>query len=80
MSNHVHEPCAMRDLEVRSLSDHEWRVSDRRCHERSPEKVLGYIEKRGSAFEVMNIDAPRRHVMYGRFDSAIASFATVFPT
>jgi hypothetical protein len=79
MSNQGHEPCATGDLEVRSLSDHEWRVGDRRCHESSPAKVLGYIEKRGSAFEVMNIEAPRRHVMFDHFESAVASFASAFP-
>ena len=80
MSNQGHEPCATGDLEVHSLSDHEWRVSDRRRHERSPEKVLGYIEKRGAAFEVMNIEAPRRHTMFDHFESAVASFASIFPT
>ena len=79
MSNQSHEPCALRDLEIRSLSDHEWRVGDRRCYERSPEKVLGYIEKRGSAFEVMNIEAPRRHVVFDHFELAVASFASVSP-
>jgi hypothetical protein len=51
MSNQGHGPCATGDPEVRSMFSHEWHVSDRRCHERSPEKVLGYIEKRGSAFD-----------------------------
>lgn len=76
MSNQCHEPCAAEDLEVRCLSDHEWRVGDRRRDERSPEKVLGYIEKRGSAFEVLDIESPRRHVMFDRFESAVASFTS----
>ena len=46
------EACAAENLELLNLSDHEWRVGDRRCDERSPEKVLGYIEKSGSTFEV----------------------------
>jgi hypothetical protein len=37
------------------LSDHEWRVADRRQDEQSPEKVLGYINQSGSIFEVLNI-------------------------
>ena len=80
VSNQWHEPCAAADLEVCSLSDHEWRVGDRRRNERSPEKVLGYIEKRGPVFEVMNMEAPRRHLMFDRFESAVASFASVLPT
>ena len=77
MSNHDHEPCAPEDLEVRHLSDHEWRVGDRRRDERSPQKVLGYIQKRGLSFEVMNIEAPRRHYLFDRLDAAIASFTAV---
>ena len=80
MSNQSHEPCAPGDLEVRSLSDHDWRVGDRRCHERSPKKVLGHIGKRGSAFDVMNIEAPRRHVLFDNFESAVASFTSDVPT
>jgi hypothetical protein len=77
VSNHDHEPCAPEDLEVRHLSDHEWRVGDRRRDERSPQKVLGYIQKRGLSFEVMNIEAPRRHYLFDRLDAAIASFTAV---
>jgi len=75
VSNQDHEPCAPEDLEVRQLSDHEWRVGDRRRDERSPEKVLGYIQKRGLSFEVMNIEAPRRHYLFDRLEAAVASFA-----
>lgn len=76
MSNHSHEPRAVEDLEVRLLSDHEWRVGDRRRDERSPQKVLGYIEQRGLTFEVLNMEAPRRHSVFGRLESAVASFTT----
>lgn len=75
MSNHHHEPCAAEDLEVCVLSDHEWRVADRRQDEQSPEKVLGYINHSGSTFEVLNIEAPRRHLTFGQFHTAVASFA-----
>jgi hypothetical protein len=74
MSNHTYAPCAAEDLEVRLLSDHEWRVGDRRRDEQSPENVLGYIEQRGSAFKALNIEAPHRHVMFDRLESAVASF------
>lgn len=79
-SIHYQDPCAMDDLEVRNLSDHEWRVGDRRCHERSPAKVLGYIEKRGPVFEVLNIREPRLLLIFDRFQAAVASFAAPFPT
>ena len=72
-------PCAADDLEIRNLSDHEWRVGDRRCHERSPAKVLGYIEKCGSAFEVLNLKKPRQLFIFDRFDAAVASLAALSP-
>ena len=78
-SNHYQDPCAVEDLEVRNLSDHEWRVGDRRCHERSPAKVLGYIEKCGSAFEVLNLKEPRRLFIFDRFEAAVASLAAPSP-
>ena len=68
-------PCPFENLEVRRLSDHEWRVGDNRCLERSPEKVLGYIEQSGSSFDVLNVRAPDRHVICDRFETAVASFA-----
>ncbi|TFB66785.1 hypothetical protein [Cryobacterium sp. Hz9] len=74
MSNNQHEPCAAADLELCILSDHEWRVADRRQDEQSPEKVLGYINQSGSLFEVLNIEAPRRHLTFNQFHSAVESF------
>ncbi|MDJ0350575.1 hypothetical protein [Cryobacterium sp. PH29-G1] len=70
-----HEPCTLEDLEVLAISDTEWRVGDRRRGEQSPEKVLGYIEQRGSTFDVLNVDTPGRHVTFPHLNSAIESFA-----
>ena len=77
--NPYQDPCAVEDLEVRNLSDHEWRVGDGRCHERSPAKVLGYIERCGSAFEVLNLKEPRRLFIFDRFEAAVASLAAPSP-
>jgi len=52
-------------------------VGDWRRDERSPEKVLGYIQQHGSSFEVLNIEAPRRHVTFDHVESAVASFTTL---
>ena len=73
-------PCAADDLEVRNLSDHEWRVGDRRCHERSPAKVLGYIEKCASTFEVLKLKEPQEVFIFDRFEAAVASFASAVST
>ena len=78
-SNPDQDPCTVEDLEVRNLSDHEWRVGDRRCHERSPAKVLGYIQKCGSVFEVLNLKEPRQFFIFDRFEAAVASLAAPFP-
>lgn len=43
-------PCPVENLEIRRLSEYEWRVGDNRCPERSPEKVLGYIGQCGSSY------------------------------
>jgi len=75
MSNHHHEPCTAEDLEVCDISDHEWRVADRRQDEQSPEKVLGYINHSGSTFEVLNVEAPYQDLRFGEFHKAVASFA-----
>ena len=73
-------PCAADDLEVRNLSDHEWRVGDRRCHEKSPATVLGYREKCASTFEVLNLEDPRQVFIFDRFEAAVASFASAVST
>lgn len=77
MSNRNHEPCGAEDLELCVLSDHEWRVADRRQREQSPEKVLGYINHSGLSFEVLKVEAPREHPRFGRLDEAVASFVVV---
>ena len=71
MSNHHHEPCTAEDLEVCDISDHEWRVADRRQDEQSPEKVLGYINHSGSTFEVLNIEEPYQDLRFGEFHKAL---------
>ena len=75
LNHHHHEPCAAEDLELCVLSDHEWRVADRRQDEQSPDKVLGYINQSGSTFEVLNMEAPRRYLTFDQFQTAVASFA-----
>jgi len=54
------------DLEVIALSDHEWRVCDARIDDRDPRRLLGYIERQESQYDVL-ILAPRP-IAHGRFD------------
>jgi hypothetical protein len=62
------------DIEVRRISDNEWRVGDGRLEEHSPEKILGLIQRRGAVFEVMAMDAPRRDVKFDSWEAAVHYF------
>lgn len=64
----------MADIEVRRISENEWRVGDGRVEEQSPEKILGLIQRRGSVFEVMAMDAPRRDVSFDSWEAAVHYF------
>jgi hypothetical protein len=44
--------------------------------ERSPDKILGLIQKRGSTFEVMTMDSPRRDVSFDTWNAAVHFFAS----
>lgn len=67
-------PCPADKLEVRKISDHEWRVGDGRLDEQSPEKVLGYIQEHDGGFEVLNMAASGNDVIFDRWDEAVGSF------
>jgi hypothetical protein len=71
----LYGPCPVDKLEVRKISDHEWRVGDGRRDEQSPEKVLGYIQEREGGFEVLNMSAMGRDEVFQRWDAALGSFA-----
>jgi hypothetical protein len=62
------------DIEVRRISENEWRVGDGRVDEHSPDKILGLIQRRGSVFEVMAMDAPRRDVSFDSWEAAVHYF------
>lgn len=68
-------PCPAAHIEVRQISDHEWRVGDGRADEMSAEKVLGFIQSVEDRFEVFNIKAPQRDLIFYRWDAALGSFA-----
>ncbi|MCU1477956.1 MAG: hypothetical protein JWQ64_2649 [Subtercola sp.] len=69
------------DIRISIISDHEWRICDRRIPETNAESVLGYIEKTGEFFEVMRLTATRNLLYYADFENAIKSFSsTVAPS
>ena len=74
---HHHDWCPRENLEIRPLSDHEWRVGDRRRDEKSADKVLGFIQKCDTGFEVLKLTAPDSKVTFDRLDAAVESFTGV---
>ncbi len=70
----LYGPCPIEQLEVRKISDHEWRIGDGRRDEQSPEKVLGYIQERDGGFEVLTMGARGSDVLFADWDAAVASF------
>ena len=72
-----HDSCAMEDLEIRALSDHEWRVGDRGRDEKSADKVLGFIQKCATGFEVLKLASPETKMTFDRLDAAVESFTGV---
>ena len=76
-SQHHHGLCERENLELRALSDHEWRVGDRRRDEKSADKVLGFIQKCDNGFEVLKLISPESKVTFDKLDAAVESFTGV---
>lgn len=49
-------------LEVKELSDHEWRVCNAALDESDAHRVLGYVEKRGWYYELTRLRSPGKRV------------------
>ncbi|MEF2976565.1 hypothetical protein [Subtercola sp. YIM 133946] len=67
------------DIRISILSDHEWRICDRRIPETNAECVLGYVEKTGGFYEVMKLSSTRNLLYYADFEHAIQSFSETVP-
>ena len=72
--NDMNDPCPVAELQVSRISDGEWRVADGRLSDASPSKVLGFIQRRGDAFDVLHIAMPDRDLRFDDWNSALASF------
>jgi hypothetical protein len=66
---------AVSDLEIRRISDHEWRVGDVRLDEVSAEKILGFIQQRGDTFEVFRMGSRGSDQVFDAWSLAVGSFA-----
>ncbi|RFA15909.1 hypothetical protein B7R22_05805 [Subtercola boreus] len=67
------------DIRISILSDHEWRICDRRVPDTNAESVLGYIEKTGAYFEVMKLSSPRNLFYFTDLEHAVECFSTDGP-
>ncbi|MCU1481577.1 MAG: hypothetical protein JWQ19_2363 [Subtercola sp.] len=64
------------DIRISILSDHEWRICDRRIPENNAECVLGYIDKTAGLYEVMKLSSTRNLLYYSDLEQAISSFTS----
>jgi len=62
------------NIEMRALSEHEWRVRDRSLPEHDATSLLGFIELRGTKFEVTRMGAP---LARDRFDTLAAAVDSI---
>jgi hypothetical protein len=69
--------CPANDLEVRRISDHEWRVGDGRVDELSADKILGFIQQRGDTFEVFRMGARGSDLVFDAWSAALGAFASL---
>jgi hypothetical protein len=59
-------------LEITAISDHEWRVCDERIDADDPRRVMGYIERRGTSYEVLAlVPQPRNCGSFPRWGAAL---------
>ena len=76
MTDQISAPPLAADIRISILSDHEWRICDRRIPDTNAECVLGYIEKTGPFFEVMKLVAPRNLLYFVDLEHAVESFSS----
>ncbi|RFA08873.1 hypothetical protein B7R54_06260 [Subtercola boreus] len=76
MTDQLSAPPLAADIRISILSDHEWRICDRRIPDTNAESVLGYIEKTGSFYEVMKLSTPRNLFYFTDLEHAVESFSS----
>lgn len=64
------------DIRISILSDHEWRICDRRVPDTNAESVLGYVEKTGDFYEVMKLSSPRNLLYFTDLEHAVDCFSS----
>jgi hypothetical protein len=67
------------DVDVQSLSPSAWRIRDSRFPEQDARALIGFIEKKGEIFEVMQMGRGFQWFSYRTMQEAIAHFVRVNP-
>lgn len=62
------------DISLDKLSEHEWRVCDRRVDEHDAPSVLGIIERTDEGFEILEIGSGAHRFYAETLDEAVAVF------
>lgn len=64
------------EISLTELSPTEWRVCDERIGDGDPAALLGFIQRVGDAYEVLNLGRPRERSYFSSFDRATASLGS----
>ncbi|MBG6059609.1 hypothetical protein RCH16_003013 [Cryobacterium sp. MP_M5] len=67
------------DIQVVALSEHEWRISDRRIATDNALSLVGFIDKNRGAYEVMEFVDPVEYARFTSLEAAISYFVTATP-
>ncbi len=72
-------PASVKDLVVEPLSLSQWRVSDRRYPEHDPSSLLGFIEQKGDAFELTQLEHGFQWFYFSSLAEAVVHFTQTVP-
>lgn len=64
------------DIHVVALSEHEWRISDRRIATDNALSLVGFIDKNRGAYDVMEFVDPVEYARFASLEAAISYFVT----
>lgn len=70
MDGILHAP----SIEIRQLSECEWRISDSNIHDTDALSLLGFVMKTGDFFEVTRLGAPLDKDYFTSLDEAVNCF------
>jgi hypothetical protein len=67
-------PCSIDHIELTELSATEWRVRDNRIPENDALSVIGFVDRVGDRYEVMQFGERLQFLIFGSFVEAVSHF------